>query len=141
MTGTPDLVAELRRRGLPAELVVVGEGEDYPRIRRLRSKLGLRRNDQLYCLRVEGADQPGTAYRILCALAEEKLNLREMSATTMMGQFAAYIAFDSAEAADKAEKSDKSEKTDKGDKARRAEAAPTEDGAVKKPAKSKKLDS
>jgi len=39
-----EALAELRRRGLPAELVVVGEGEDYPRIRRLRSKLGLRRH-------------------------------------------------------------------------------------------------
>jgi glycosyltransferase involved in cell wall biosynthesis len=39
-----EALAELRRRGLAAELVVVGEGEDYPKIRRLRTRLGLRRD-------------------------------------------------------------------------------------------------
>jgi glycosyltransferase involved in cell wall biosynthesis len=39
-----EALRELRRRGLDAQLVLVGEGEDYPKIRRLRSRLGLRRN-------------------------------------------------------------------------------------------------
>jgi glycosyltransferase involved in cell wall biosynthesis len=38
-----EALRELRRRGLDAYLVVVGEGEDYPGIRRMRSRLGLRR--------------------------------------------------------------------------------------------------
>jgi glycosyltransferase involved in cell wall biosynthesis len=38
-----EALAELVRRGLAAELIVVGEGEDYPKIHRLRSRLGLRR--------------------------------------------------------------------------------------------------
>jgi glycosyltransferase involved in cell wall biosynthesis len=38
-----EALRELRRRGLEAHLVVVGEGEDYPKIRRLRGRLGLRR--------------------------------------------------------------------------------------------------
>lgn len=38
-----EALAELKRRGVDATLVVVGEGEDYPKIRRLRSRLGLRR--------------------------------------------------------------------------------------------------
>jgi colanic acid/amylovoran biosynthesis glycosyltransferase len=35
-------LAELQRRGIEPELVVVGEGEDYPQIKRLRARLGLR---------------------------------------------------------------------------------------------------
>jgi colanic acid/amylovoran biosynthesis glycosyltransferase len=35
-------LAELRRRGIEPELVVVGEGEDYAQIKRLRARLGLR---------------------------------------------------------------------------------------------------
>lgn len=37
-----DAVAELVRRGIPVKLIVVGEGEDYPRVLRLRGRLGLR---------------------------------------------------------------------------------------------------
>jgi glycosyltransferase involved in cell wall biosynthesis len=37
-----EAVAELVRRGIPIQLVVVGEGEDYPRVLRLRGRLGLR---------------------------------------------------------------------------------------------------
>jgi glycosyltransferase involved in cell wall biosynthesis len=39
-----EALAELRRRGLAADLVVVGEGEDYPKIRGLRRRLGLQRS-------------------------------------------------------------------------------------------------
>ena len=35
-------LAELQRRGVEPQLVVVGEGEDYPQIKRLRTRLGLR---------------------------------------------------------------------------------------------------
>ena len=35
-------LAELRRRGVEPELVIVGEGEDYPQTKRLRARLGLR---------------------------------------------------------------------------------------------------
>jgi colanic acid/amylovoran biosynthesis glycosyltransferase len=38
-----EALAELAQRGVPAELVVVGEGEDYSKIRGLRRRLGLRR--------------------------------------------------------------------------------------------------
>ena len=38
-----EALAELVRRGRAVELIVVGEGEDYPKIRRLRRRLGLRR--------------------------------------------------------------------------------------------------
>ena len=37
-----EAVAELVQRGIPIQLVVVGEGEDYPRVLRLRGRLGLR---------------------------------------------------------------------------------------------------
>lgn len=37
-----EAIGELVRRGLPVKLVVVGEGEDYPRALRTRSRLGLR---------------------------------------------------------------------------------------------------
>lgn|GEM_PF-643302 len=37
-----EAVAELAKRGMPVKLVVVGEGEDYTRILRLRGRLGLR---------------------------------------------------------------------------------------------------
>jgi glycosyltransferase involved in cell wall biosynthesis len=37
-----EAVAELVRRGIAIQLVVVGEGEDYPRVLRLRGRLGLR---------------------------------------------------------------------------------------------------
>jgi len=35
-------LAELQRRGVELQLVVVGEGEDYPQVKRLRARLGLR---------------------------------------------------------------------------------------------------
>jgi colanic acid/amylovoran biosynthesis glycosyltransferase len=37
-----EALAELVRRGVPVKLIVVGEGEDYSRILRLRGRLGLR---------------------------------------------------------------------------------------------------
>ena len=65
-------------------------------------QIGLQRNDKRYCLQIEGADEPGSIYRILYALKEENLNLEEVSAASVMGQFVAYLAFESAEDADRA---------------------------------------
>ena len=65
-------------------------------------ELGLRRNEKLFCLRLEGPDEPGFGYRILFAMASEKLNVQEVSASTLGGQFVMYVAFGNAEDADQA---------------------------------------
>jgi len=63
---------------------------------------GFQRNAGLYCLRLAGMDEPGYAYRLLFALAAESLNVQELSAVTLEGQFVMYVAFDNAADADKA---------------------------------------
>ena len=65
-------------------------------------QIGMRRNDNRFCLRVEGPDEPGSMYRILYALAEEKLNLEEVSCATVLGKFVSYLVFETADAAERA---------------------------------------
>lgn len=63
---------------------------------------GFQRNSGLYCLRLAGMDEPGYAYRLLFTLAGEGLNVHELAAVTLEGQFVMYVAFDTAADADKA---------------------------------------
>lgn len=72
--------------------------------KQIAEQTGLMRNNQRFCLRIEGPDEPGSIYRILYALKGENLNLEEVSAAAVMGQFVVYLAFESADAADRAAK-------------------------------------
>lgn len=65
-------------------------------------QLGFRRNENIFCLRLEGPDEPGYAYRILYALAADRLNLKEVSAASLNNQFVMFVAFDNAADADNA---------------------------------------
>lgn len=64
--------------------------------------LGFKTTDTLHSLRVEGADEPGVAYRLSAAMAQERINLRGLSAAHLGHQFVMFMAFDSATEADKA---------------------------------------
>ncbi len=48
-------------------------------------------------LRVEGEDRPGLGYDLMSRLAVAGINLRGLSVSTVHHQFAAYLAFDSAD--------------------------------------------
>ncbi len=72
--------------------------------RETAGKWGLIPARDIATLRVEGPDQPGLGGRITAAVAEAKVNVRGISATTLGNKFICYIGFDKAADADKAAK-------------------------------------
>ena len=55
---------------------------------------GLRTDEGVAALRVEGADRAGTGARLVRAIAAEGLNLRGVSAAAIGGRYVIYFAFD-----------------------------------------------
>jgi predicted amino acid-binding ACT domain protein len=55
---------------------------------------GFKTCQNLHCLQVTGADEPGLAYRITSAIAQEGVNLRGLSAASLRGEFTMFLAFD-----------------------------------------------
>ncbi|NLF16430.1 MAG: amino acid-binding protein [Lentisphaerae bacterium] len=58
--------------------------------------MGFVRGDDLYFVRVAGAETPGAAAVITAALAKSGVNLRGLSATSIGKRFVAHLALDSA---------------------------------------------
>jgi len=58
--------------------------------------MGFVRGDDLYFVRVAGAETPGVAAVITAALATSGVNLRGLSATSIGKRFVAHLALDSA---------------------------------------------
>lgn len=65
-------------------------------------KAGFKKNHSVYSVRVEGPNEPGIAYRVTTALADEGINLRGVSAANLGREFAVFLAFDSEKDADRA---------------------------------------
>lgn len=65
-------------------------------------KLGFKKTHSLHSVRVAGPDEPGIAYRITSALADQGLMLHGISAARMGNEFTMYLSFDSESAADEA---------------------------------------
>lgn len=65
-------------------------------------KLGFKRSEGLHSLRVQGPDEPGIVYRLSCAMAQEGINLRGLSAARLGKEFVLFLALDTPEDAEKA---------------------------------------
>jgi predicted amino acid-binding ACT domain protein len=64
-------------------------------------RLGFQRS-HLHSIQVIGPDEPGVAYRITSALAEQELPVRGVSAARLGNQFTMYLSFDSDRDAERA---------------------------------------
>jgi len=112
--GLRDLLAQLAQAGANLEVIVSRRGHDAkhgvlfvaPIVGdaqvAVAERIGLRRASSLHTLRVSGLDEPGVAYLLAHALAQEGLNVRGFSAATLGPRMVIYIAFDSAEDAARA---------------------------------------
>jgi hypothetical protein len=65
-------------------------------------KIGLKKNSHVYSVRVIGPDEPGIAYRVTVALADEAINVRGVSAGRVGREFVMFLAFDTENDADRA---------------------------------------
>lgn len=74
-----------------------------PRQQMAAERLGFKRTESLHSLRVQGADEPGIAYRVLAALADQQINLRGVSASRQGREFVMFIAFDTCREMERAE--------------------------------------
>ncbi len=72
------------------------------RQRRAAIAAGFTKTTKLHTVRVEGADKPGEGARLARALADQRVNLRGLSAAAIGRRFVAHIALDTSAAAAKA---------------------------------------
>jgi len=67
------------------------------------SEVGLRRADEMPTLKMEGNDSPGAGGKIMQAIADAGVSLREVSTTVFGNRFVCYVGFDSIADLQKAE--------------------------------------
>lgn len=65
-------------------------------------KAGFKKNHSVCSVRVAGPNEPGIAYRVTTALADEGINIRGVSAGNLGREFAMFLAFDTEQDADRA---------------------------------------
>ena len=69
---------------------------------RVAKKAGLHKSKSVFAVRADGRDKPGLGAIMTCALAEQGINLRGLSASVVGNRFVLYLALDSAADAAKA---------------------------------------
>ena len=72
------------------------------RVVRAAQEAGFQKTTDVFGLRVEGTDKPGTGAKMLAALSEGGISFRGLSAVVLGTKFVAYLALDSADDAAKA---------------------------------------
>jgi len=55
---------------------------------------GFHLSPELHVVRVDGTNEPGAMYQMARAVADERINVRAVSALAIRSQFMAYLAFD-----------------------------------------------
>jgi hypothetical protein len=113
--GLAEILESIAAAGANLEMVVARRQADKPgtgivflaplRARKAQAAAmaaGLRADEGVAALRVEGADRAGTGARLVRAIAAEGINLRGVSAAALGGRFVLYFAFDGAADASRA---------------------------------------
>ena len=97
-----DFVIARRAPDKPGRGVVFLAQLKKPAQTRAARKVGLKRADRMYSLRLVGPDRPGLGAKITRALADAGINMRGLSAAALNRRSVVYFAFDTRSDANKA---------------------------------------
>lgn len=114
--GIRDVLKELAKAGVSLEFIIARRTPDQPSKGAvfisptkgempagLAEKAGFRRCQSVHALRLSGPDEPGIAFLITRALAEEGITLHGLSGAAVGHEFVMYLSFDSEADAARAE--------------------------------------